>query len=509
MRILQLVWLCAGVGAQAALLQIDYGPGQRAEDVAALGVPVVFELEGACLVHASEIDAARLSYSGWRCRVLDRDTSGRVYVYASFEPGDDRDAVAEFGSVLAEDDRGVILATDESGIRHLPGVGCELARIALRPRVFSASGPEPKSRGESDSLVWTAVNRVSGDTLEARLRRLVAFYTRRSEHESCASAVNWLGRRLQEYRCDTVIYDCYDTRYAAQVIGVKRGRFDPRPVFVVCGHVDDWSQLPLGQYAPGSEDNASGVGCMLECARVTSDMDFDYTVWFVGWTGEEQGLIGSADYLYRCRERGDSIVLGMNFDMVSYGPQNQDSIRIVGKRANPPCSTWVEFFRAQADTFTTLKHIRYMVNDQQTSDHASFWNNGYTCIRGGYNVRTNVYHTTGDTIGPLYYVQCGTNNIPMYTEVVKATVATLVRLAGAHQMVGIEEGPRNRAVPTKAVLVRRILRLEPMSRPIALLDPAGRGVATLQAGTNDLSGLAPGVYYLRAGSTLSRLVFLR
>jgi hypothetical protein len=500
--ILILAAAALSAASAAALARVDYGPGQDIAGLAPLGVPVVFSLEGGCLVLVEHAEAAGLACAGWRCTVLDRETRGRRYVYAAFEPGDDRASVAAFGEVLTEDAGGVVLATDESGIAALPGLGCELAAISLRPLVLTTSVPNPEPAALPDSLVWEIVNRVRSDTLEAWLRRLVGFYTRYTSHDSCRSAVSWLGQRLDEYGCDTVIYDDYQSGYAPQVIGVKHGTVNPRRIYVVCGHVDDYSEMVPGGWAPGSEDNASGTGCMLECARVTADLDFDYTVWFIAWTGEEQGLVGSADYIGRCRSRGDSIVLGMNFDMVSYGPLNRDSIRVVGKRANPPCSTWVEFYRAQADTYTTLKHLRYMVNDQQTSDHASFWNNGYTCIRGGYNVRTSVYHTTGDTIGPLYYEGCGTNNIPMYTEVVKATVATLAKLAGAHHAVGIAEPDAgNGRRMTGPTIIGGSLNVPPGSRVrCSLYDLAGREVLGLVPGANDIRRLGPGVYLVRSTS---------
>jgi len=215
-------------------------------------------------------------------------------------------------------------------------------------------------------------------------------------------------------------------------------------------------------------------------------------------------------------------VLAINHDMNSYGTAGRDSIRVVGKRSNPPCSTWVDFYLAQADTFTDLKCRREIVDQQASSDHHSFWQYGYTAIRDRYLDRDPVYHTTGDTIGPFEYYMCGTNNIPMYTEAIKATVATLAKLAGAHaESTGVAES-RSLPVPVAirvAPCVGRTpvrVRLFPTT-PVSVYNAAGRLVRSLGAGRavfwdgRDLSGTAvgSGVYYFRAAGTSARFVLAR
>jgi hypothetical protein len=371
------------------------------------------------------------------------------------------------------------------------------------------------------------VGRASQDSAEATLRRLIAFQTRYSYSASYWSAASWFEAKLATYGCDTTYTDTFTILYPSEtvsvnVVGVKRGKVNPNRILVVCGHLDNTSEIPY-DYAPGSDDNASGAGLVLEAARIFADMDFDYTVWFIGFGGEEQGLVGSDSFARRCRERGDSIILAINHDMNSYGTAGRDSIKVVGKRSNPPCSTWVDFYLAQADTFTDLKCRREIVDAQASSDHHSFWQYGYTAIRDRYLDRDPVYHTTGDTIGPFEYVMCGTNNIPMYTEAIKATVATIAKLAGPSPRVGVMEARltayslRLTACPTVFSNSVRI-RLDPANprtrEPVvvSVYDAAGRLVRVLslpQSPTPDRYSLtwdgrdcagsraAPGVYLFR------------
>ena len=456
------------------------------------------------------------------CRVLDADIESKRYVYAFVEPGFDRQRLAGCGVVLTEDREGVLLRTTEAGIKEMNGLPVELCGVSTEP-VLSSPTPNPQAPTSSsvpDSLIWQLMARASQDSAEAVLRRLIAFHTRYAYTESCWSAARWYQTKLAAYDCDTTYLDTFDAALGPNVIGLKRGRANPNQVYIVCGHIDDASEMPE-TFAPGSDDNASGAGLVLEVARILADMDFDYTVWFIGFGGEEQGLVGSESFARRCRERGDTLVLAINHDMDSYGTAGRDSIRVVGKRTDPPCSTWVEYYMAMADTFTDLKCHREIVDDQGSSDQHSFWDYGYTAIRDRYLDIDPVYHTTGDTIGPFEYVMCGTNNIPMYTEAIKATVATVAKLAGAHQHVGIEESPEPQATSPRLTVAPSVglapvsIRLSSVA-DVSVYNTAGRLIRILSGSALvwdgcDFSGAAasPGVYHFRAAGASARFVLAR
>jgi hypothetical protein len=70
--------------------------------------------------------------------------------------------------------------------------------------------------------------------------------------------------------------------------------------------------------APGAEDNASGTAAVLECARIlaSSDYDFQSTVRFVLFSGEEEGDWGS--YWYVEDNITEDIQGVFNLDMVGY-----------------------------------------------------------------------------------------------------------------------------------------------------------------------------------------------
>jgi Zn-dependent M28 family amino/carboxypeptidase len=68
---------------------------------------------------------------------------------------------------------------------------------------------------------------------------------------------------------------------------------------------------------PGINDNGSGSAALLETALLMANLNPENTLRFAWWAGEEQGLLGSADYVAGLSEaERDRIALYMNYDMV-------------------------------------------------------------------------------------------------------------------------------------------------------------------------------------------------
>ncbi len=79
------------------------------------------------------------------------------------------------------------------------------------------------------------------------------------------------------------------TQHSANVIGTKAGQSTQE--IIVGAHYDS---VPVGK---GADDNASGVGVMLEVAELVKDRQTPYTIRFVAFGAEEAGLYGSGFYV--------------------------------------------------------------------------------------------------------------------------------------------------------------------------------------------------------------------
>lgn len=471
---------------QPWLARVALGQNHDIATVARLGIQPVAELDRCCLVNATDTELDRLEAAGLLVQPLERLVRDGVYLFVTPAPWFDRTQLSVFGRVLLEDRDGVLLGTDESAIQGLNRLPVELARIPSEPVTGAQEPTPPRPFAVPESLLLELVGRVDQDSVKSHIQRLQNFYTRYSTTDSLRRAMDWVRNKFVQYGCDSTALETFRSNYAPNAIGVKRGRDNPRPIYVICGHTDATSEQQPTR-APGSDDNASGTSAVIEACRVFQGTEFANTVYFIGFSGEEQGLIGSDSFVGRAYRRGDSIKAALNFDMISYGRENIDTLEVMGKRSNPNCEWLVDFYRAQADTFSELKTRKYMTNSAPSSDHHSFWQRGYPALCGNENDFTPCYHTIGDTIGPLYFRYCGTNNAPMATEAVRAAVATLAKLAGVRTPTGIEQQPL--PTPPAQLLAcspsvgRAPIRLQVLAsggtHRILVFDIAGRCVKTL------------------------------
>jgi hypothetical protein len=498
------------------------------EQVYALGdrnVRVVAQLEGACLA-LLRTDEFPLLGAEFTARILDPDPQDKFYVLVTPKRGTDLRRLILPGATLFDDGKVVLLRAGEDDIPELNRLPVELCRLSLDPMDLSRSdaGSLVEPRPFSDSLVARIVGTVSQDSVLGSIRRMQNFYTRYSTTDSCRHAVDYLLSRLEAYGCDSFYGHTYRSNYAPNAVGVKIGTVNPRRQYIICGHIDNTSDYEPDR-CPGSDDNASGTTAALEAARVFAGYQFDYTVKFIGFTGEEQGLFGSDSFSNQASRRHVTILGVLNFDMISYGRTNRDSLLITGKSVSPNCTPLVNAYCANADTYTALKYRKDMISSGgYGSDHYYFWQRGYLALWGEENDFTPKYHTIGDTIGTPGYVNCGTNNIPMCTEGIKAAVATLAKLAGAHIMSGIEQTPpglgRAELSPNSPnpFTGQTVIRYNPGRDASArvriydlrgalvreLADPGSNAVRRVSWNGQDQNGrpVVPGVYFYRLeGST--------
>ena len=103
--------------------------------------------------------------------------------------------------------------------------------------------------------------------------------------------------------------------------GDEAGNDLPDQEYIVGAHYDSVSN-------PGADDNASGVALVLEAARILSQYDSAYTIRFIAFDREEQGLHGSS--AYASAHAGDNILGMVNLDMIAYNPDgaNKNKVRL-------------------------------------------------------------------------------------------------------------------------------------------------------------------------------------
>jgi acetylornithine deacetylase/succinyl-diaminopimelate desuccinylase-like protein len=92
----------------------------------------------------------------------------------------------------------------------------------------------------------------------------------------------------------------------------------PADTIIISAHYDHLGKFG-DSYFPGANDNASGIGVMLETARILASRQQKpkYNILFAAWTSEEEGLYGSRWFTEKSPTNGIRAVI--NLDTVGNG----------------------------------------------------------------------------------------------------------------------------------------------------------------------------------------------
>ena len=222
------------------------------------------------------------------------------------------------------------------------------------------------------------------------------------------------------------------------VVGILTGTTQADEIVLITAHLDN---KPDAGLAPGADDNASGSVGVLVAAEILSQYQFERTLRFVFFTGEEQWLLGSAQYAQAAHAAGDNIVAVYNMDMIAWDYTDGATLRL---HTRTPGSSGYSGDLAIAGVFTNVVNA-YDLGGYLTpiidadgitaSDHSSFWDEGYSAIlaieddENDFNAN---YHSQDDRLQNL--------NMTYYTNYVKASVGTAAHLAYPLPAAGILTG---------------------------------------------------------------------
>ncbi|WP_298896608.1 M28 family peptidase [uncultured Psychroserpens sp.] len=241
---------------------------------------------------------------------------------------------------------------------------------------------------------------------------------------------NWITARYQSYGYTDVELQSFT--YAAgtsnNIIVTKTGTVYPNTYLIIDAHYDTIN-------GPGTNDNGTGTVLLLELARLLKDVDTEYSIKFIHFSGEEDGLIGSNYYVNNTVIPQDlDIKLVFNIDEVGgVNGMNNDTIVCERDEANPPSNN------AASNTATNslaicmelYSNLETEISNAYASDYIPFENNG-EIITGIYEKNISpVNHTANDNLA---------NMDPYYAyEVTKGALGTVMEFAMAFESLSIEE----------------------------------------------------------------------
>lgn len=293
---------------------------------------------------------------------------------------------------------------------------------------------------EVDPAISAAIETIDRDWLRKVVERISIPRHYEAQPENNCDIAMWLEGKFRNWGYQVVRQGSFDNLVVGPA-GVNLKTF--QPTVLVGAHYDSKPETP------GADDNASAVAAMLGCAKAMAELSQDAVnhCVFVAFNREEDGLLGSYDFVDNYLPDGWPLKEVHILEMVGYCDHNEGSQRLppnlpiklahnkgdfLALVANRHSNSLVKPILKCAKTYLPgfpvwgLKVFLGMekhVNDLRRSDHAPFWDKKIPAFMwtDTSEFRNPNYHQPSDTPDTLDY-----EFLQKVTQVLLARVASVV-----------------------------------------------------------------------------------
>lgn len=420
---------------QQALVYVRLNSTDDLTRFASTQLPMFAMLDGGLLTGTNRAGQQPLLQAGLSFQVVYPDLiSGKFYL-AETRPSRPTPDFAYYGQILLNTPHAVLLRVDSSQADALTQAGAEMLAVTLTPKPL----PTIQSEGdypdviEPDPIIQGMINQVSTTEIYTYERQLAgelpvwvdgSWYTITSRNTNSGVPIqkttSYVGQHMANDLGLDVEYHIWNNSTNPNVVGEIPGLVNPDDIFIIGAHIDDVNGTS------GADDNASGSVATLLAANILSQYQWSCTLRFAFWTGEEQGMLGSDAYAEQAYNAGENILGYLNLDMIAWNTLGSSpTINLFYNNSIPPTLQLAQLY-ADVVAAYNLDLDPVLGTDVTGSDHASFWNYGFSAIlaiedelSGDFNP---YYHRSGDT--PVH------TDPTYFTNFVKASIATYAHMSG-------------------------------------------------------------------------------
>lgn len=206
---------------------------------------------------------------------------------------------------------------------------------------------------KNDPEISKYVSQVNRDSLKAHIEKLVSFGTRHTMSSTTdpkrgiGAARNWVLSKFRNYarnadgRMEVYLQNQdlkpdgkrinKDTNLGNAIAFLKGTDPNDKRVIIISGHLDSRVSdvMDAESFAPGANDDGSGVAAVIESAKVLSKSKFPVSILFVAVSGEEQGLLGARMLADKAKAENWDLEAVLNNDMI--GNNSFDAGKNAGK----------------------------------------------------------------------------------------------------------------------------------------------------------------------------------
>lgn len=142
----------------------------------------------------------------------------------------------------------------------------------------------------------TVVGQCSSSNILTSLTQFEALGVKRRGTTALSNTLTWIKNKYLSYgyTAGQMVEDSYtysgSTSACKNLVLTKIGTLYPNTYVIICGHYDSIT-------GTGTNDNGSGTSILLETARLLRNVSTEYSIKFINFSGEEDGLYGSQHYV--------------------------------------------------------------------------------------------------------------------------------------------------------------------------------------------------------------------
>lgn len=268
-----------------------------------------------------------------------------------------------------------------------------------------------------DPIIVQALSQVSEDSIESHINDIIQFHTRHNLSTQTDPKIG-LGAamRFLEKRCNqwakksknrpkpVVELQTYKAGGENQRIGKELEL--PNLVVTLPGTAADGEIVLMAHvdsrvndnydgttYAPGANDDGSGVACLLETVRILSQIPLRQTIKCFFVSGEEHGLYGATALAKKAKEQNWPILAVINNDMIGNSVASETGlstdcvVRVFSESTRGEDSDARQFARyvkEMGESYVPGHEVKLIYrNDRyrRGGDHTPFLQNGFVAVR--------------------------------------------------------------------------------------------------------------------------------
>jgi hypothetical protein len=273
----------------------------------------------------------------------------------------------------------------------------------------------------NDDVIVDMINQLNESLYLGYLEDIVAFGERYTGTDSCFEAGTYIYNEFLsmdlEVRYHNWSYGGFQDRNIEATLYGNNNNSDE--IYIICAHYD----TVMG--CPGADDDGSGIAALLSIAYILRQYSFNHTIRFIAFSGEEQWMYGSREYVREAYNNGDNIIAVLNVDMIGFAPLTEHAAYIILYKNEP--SKWIsDLVINLGQMFYDYILLEVVPLGEAPSDNLYFWNYGYDAVFFHEYEFNYYYHTSQDIIENL--------DISYATRSSKLILTSLVTLSNSYAL---------------------------------------------------------------------------